>query len=179
MTLTLQVAAVLRRPAFALSSAAVAAVFALVFLYLDEFYFVSPYLVVYVDSGRLPVFLLDLTVSALSGIVITLSIFEIRAFPRHTGSSGRTGLIGIVAAFIAGACPCYYLVPLLAVAGGAGGALATLGILFSSYQTPIKLGSVALLLFTTFSQERSLRAACEVSGSPKEPRSLGPPKPEF
>lgn len=144
--------------------------FSLIFLYFDEFYFLSPFLVLYVGAGRLPVFLLDVVISSLSGIVLTLSVYEIRAFPRQRGAHRRTGLLGVAAAFAAGACPCYYLVPLLAIAGGAGGALATLGIIFYDYQIPIKLGSLALLAFTTFTQERSLRAACEL---PTRPENAG------
>lgn len=73
---------------------------------------------------------------------------------------GKIGIAGIVAAFLAGACPCYYLVPLLAVAGGVGGALGTVGILFYAYQLPVKLASVVLLIFVSFSLERSIRASC-------------------
>jgi len=161
-----QIFTVLRRPIFALSSFTVALVFSLVFLYFDAFYFVSPYPVVYVEPGRLPILLLDLVISVLSGIVLTLSMYEIRSIPRRTGVRGRTGLLGIVAAFVAGACPCYYLVPLLAIAGGAGGVLAAVGIVFFDYQVPIKLGSLALLLSTALLQERSLRAACELPVQP-------------
>lgn len=162
MTLEGQIFTVLRRPTFALSSFVIALAFSLVFLYFDEFYFVSPYFVIYVDPSKLSVLVLDLVISALSGIVLTLSTYEIRTFPNLKGSYRRTGTLGIVAAFVAGACPCYYLVPLLAVFGGAGGALGALGILFFNYQIPIKLGSLALLVFTTFTIERGLRAACAV-----------------
>ncbi|MDG6963391.1 MAG: hypothetical protein JRN27_03275 [Nitrososphaerota archaeon] len=91
-----------------------------------------------------------------------MSMYEIHTFPALKGAHRRAGLLGVAAAVVAGACPCYYLVPLLAVAGGAGGILAAFGILFSEYQIPIKLGSLALLAFTAFTQERSLRAACEL-----------------
>lgn len=169
MTSEAQIIAVLRRPIFALSSISIALVFSLIFLYFDGFYFVSPYLVAYVEPSRLPVLLLDISISALSGVVLTLSVHEVRTFPRQKSPYKRPGLLGIVAALVAGACPCYYLVPLLAVAGGAGGALATLGILFSDYQAPIKLGSLALLLVTALAQERSLRAACEAPVQPLTP----------
>ena len=101
-----------------------------------------------------------------SGIVLTLSVNEIRSYPRFTVAKRQTGYLGIIAALLAGACPCYYLVPLLAVAGGTGGFLATLGVLFSNYQMQLKLGSIVLLLFTTFTQERSLRAACKLPARP-------------
>jgi hypothetical protein len=137
-------------------------VFALVFLYLDGFYFVSPYLVASVDVARLPLLFLDLVISVMSGAVITVSVYEVRSLRGAAGSSRKVGILGIAAALVAGACPSYYLVPLLAVAGGVGEALAAVGIFFSYYQMPIKLASVGLLVFTTAMQEKSLRAACEV-----------------
>jgi hypothetical protein len=157
-----QIVGVLRRPPFALSSFAIALLSALFLLYFDEFYFLAPYLTVFIPADRLPVLLLDLAISSLSGIVLSLSIYEIRTFPNLRAGPKGVGAAGIIAAFIAGACPCYYLVPLLAVAGGAGGVLGTIGILFFDYQIPIKLGSLALLVFTTFTVERALKAACEI-----------------
>ncbi|HEV2138819.1 MAG TPA: hypothetical protein VGR53_08245 [Nitrososphaerales archaeon] len=130
------------------------------FLYLDEFYFVSPYFASYIDPSRVPVLLLDITISVLSGIVLVASIYEIRTFPNLKGSYRKTGMVGVLAAFVAGACPCYYLVPLLAVLGGVGGALGALGILLYDYQIQIKLGSFGLLAIAIFTLERGLRAAC-------------------
>jgi hypothetical protein len=156
---------VLRRPLLAISTFTIAALFGLFFLYFDEFYFVRPYFVVFVSPDRLSILVLDFVISLLSGIVLTISAHEIRSFPNQKGSYQKAGFAGIVAALLAGACPCYYLVPLLAVAGGAGGVLGAFGILFYAYQVPIKLGSLALLLFTSLILERGLRAACAIPGS--------------
>jgi len=158
----LQTVYVLRRPTFGIVALGVASLFATIFLYFDEFYFVTPYLVGYIPPERTPLLVLDLAVSAMSGIVISLSTFQIRIIPSLRSASRKTGAMGILAAFVAGACPCYYLVPLLATTGGAGGILAGVGILFFDYEIPIKLGSLALLLFTAFAIERSLRAVCDV-----------------
>lgn len=160
--MTFQILAALRRPRYALFSLSIAVVISLIFLYLDEFYFVSPYFVSYIDPSRVPILLLDIAISVLSGIVLVASIYEIRTFPDLKGSYRKTGMAGVLAAIVAGACPCYYLVPLLAVLGGVGGALGTLGVLFYGYQLQIKLGSFGLLAFTIFTLERGLRAACAV-----------------
>ena len=68
----------------------------------------------------------------------------------------------MLAAVVAGACPCYYLVPLLALAGGAGGVLGALGIFLYNLQIPIKLLSLALLGFVLLMLERSLVAYCRI-----------------
>jgi hypothetical protein len=162
MKLTMQILAVLRRPPYVLPGSAIAAAVSLLFLYLDEFYFVNPYFVVYIDPSRVPVFLLDVIISMLSGVVLIVSVYEIRTFPSLKGSYRKTGMAGIMAAFVAGACPCYYLVPLIATLGGLGGVLGTMGILLYNYQFPIKVGSLVLLAFTIFTLERGLRAACAV-----------------
>lgn len=173
----LQVVAVLRRPPFALLGLAIALVFSLVYLYFDEFYFLSPYLVAYVDPTRLPTFLLDLAISGTSGVVLTLSFYEVRQYPGLKRSYRKSGFAGLVAAFVAGACPCYYLVPLLAALGGAGGILGAVGILFSDYEFPIKLGSLALLAFAGYTLERSLRTACEIVPGREAPGLAGDSEP--
>jgi hypothetical protein len=162
LKLAVQIAAVLRRPLYALPGFAIAVVTSSLFLYLDEFYFVSPYFAVYIDPSRVPVFLLDIAISILSGIVVVASVYEIRTFAGSRGSYRKTGIAGIVAALVAGACPCYYLIPLLAILGGVGGALSAFGILLYSYEFPIKSGSLVLLVFTGFTLERGLRAACAI-----------------
>ncbi|MDV3278681.1 MAG: hypothetical protein LYZ69_09515 [Nitrososphaerales archaeon] len=132
----------------------------LLFLYSDEFLFFVPYLTLFLSLDRVPYAVLDLVISAFSGIVILASLFQLAHFPAAGSKYTKTGLAGMTAALIAGACPCYYLVPLLVFAGGAGGFLAVLGVMFYTYQIPIKLASLTLLVSVAFVQERSLRAQC-------------------
>jgi hypothetical protein len=153
-----------RRPAYAAVAVSISTLLSITFLYFNEFLFFSPGFVFYLPQGGTGILALDLALSILSGIVIALSLFQIRNTSMGSTRSkrqGKTGLIGIFAALFAGACPCYYLVPLLAISGGAGGALAAVGIIFEVYQIPIKLFSLALLASVTYSLERSLRASCD------------------
>src|SRR2546428_1287442 len=140
-----QVLDALRRPVYASAALGISAVFGILFLYLNQFLFFAPYFIFFVPSEGLGLFALDVLLSALSGVVISLSVFQIRYIPRLSMGRARAGFGGIAIAFIAGACPCYYLAPLLAVAGGAGGALGTAGVIFQAYQIPLKLLSVTLL----------------------------------
>ncbi len=154
----------LKRPAYSLTAISITLIFATTFLYFDEFLFLAPYLTFYIPPEGIGTVVLDLAVSSLSGIAIALSFFQLRNMPRIGKKKAKVGLVGIVAALLAGACPCYYLVPLLAVAGGAGGALAGVGIFFNAYQLPIKLLSLMLLASVTYSLERSLRSSCDIPG---------------
>ncbi len=138
----------------------IASSFAAVLFYFDEFLFVAPYFTFYLPADRVTTFVLDATVSALSGVVLSLSVYQLNAVHDGAKRQRKLGIAGIVAAFVAGACPCYYLVPLLAVAGGVGGALGAVGILFYAYQLPVKFASVLLLISVSFSLERSLKASC-------------------
>lgn len=156
-----QVLRVLRGPSYSLSALVIALLFGVTLAYLGGFLFFSPYLVFYVPSGELLTFALDVGVSTLSGVVMAASVYGVRNFGRG-GGQARGGITGIVVALVAGACPCYYLVPLLAVAGGAGGVLGVLGVYMDTYQIPIKLLSLLLLGAVALSLERSLRATCKV-----------------
>jgi hypothetical protein len=160
--MALQIVGVLGRPAHGLTALAIAVLFGATFLYFDEFLFFAPYFVLYIPPWDIGLLAVDLAVSVLSGVTIVSSIFQMKNVPRMGSRQGQVGVVGMVAALLAGACPCYYLVPLLAVAGGAGGALATVGILFDTYQLPIKLLSLTLLAAVTCTLERSLRASCNV-----------------
>ena len=157
-----QLFGVLRRPTFGLLALAIGLLFALLFLYSDSFVFFSPYFVVYVPLDSTPYLLLDLVISALSGIAISGSIYQLRFAPYASSRNAGAGLAGMLAAVVAGACPCYYLVPLLALAGGAGGVLGALGIFLYNLQIPIKLLSLALLGFVLLMLERSLVAYCRI-----------------
>jgi hypothetical protein len=157
-----QLFGVLRRPTFGLLSLGISLSFALLFLYSDSFIFFSPRFVVYVPLDSTPYLLLDLVISALSGIAISGSIYQLRFVPYVSSKNAGTGLAGMLAAVVAGACPCMYLVPLLALAGGAGGVLGAFGIFLYNIQIPIKLLSLALLGLVLFTLERSLVAYCRI-----------------
>ncbi len=161
--MSLQILGVLRRPPYFSAALGVSVLFGALFLYFNQFLFFAPYFIFYVTPDGFGLLALNLLLSALSGVVITLSIFQLRNIPRVPKGQGKVGLTGIAIAIVAGACPCYYLVPLLAVAGGAGGTLAAVSIIFEAYQLPIKVLSVVLLAGVTYTLERSLRASCAVS----------------
>lgn len=157
----LQIVALLKRPLLGFPVMVIAFAMAAALFYFDQFLFLSPYVTFYLPIDGFTIFILDLSISVLSGIVLILSAYQLRSNPSI--GKPKLGLSGIVAAFIAGACPCYYLVPLLAVAGGAGGILAAIGITFNVYEVPIKLLSLLLLGAVVLSMERTLRAQCRTT----------------
>ena len=129
-------------------------------IFFDQFLFFSPYFVFYVPPSGIGNLALDLVLTVLTTLVLTVSIRQI-ILQRAGGGASKTGVLGIVAALLAGACPCYYLIPLLAVAGTIGGALGAVGILLNAFQIPIKLAAVAILLFATYKINKT--GVCKIS----------------
>ena len=128
--------------------------YGVVLLFFDQFLFFAPYFTLYVPSIAYLNLVFDLALTFLTAIVLTVSIRQI-LLQRQSGSASKTGILGIVAALIAGACPCYYLVPLLAVAGAIGGTLGALGILLNTFQIPIKLAATLILVVATYKLNKS------------------------
>jgi hypothetical protein len=134
--------------------------YGLLLMFIDQFLFIAPYFVFYVPLTDLAILALDMLLSTLTGIVLVVSFHQVRS-ARSKGTA-YTGVLGIVAALIAGACPCYYLVPLLTIAAGVGGALGAIGILLNAYQLEVKTASVVLLLIVSWGLERNARMTCRL-----------------
>jgi hypothetical protein len=130
------------------------AVYGVMLLFFDQFLFFAPYFIFYVPKNGTINLILDLILTTFTGLVLTVSVRQI-ALQRGGGGASKTGALGIIAALLAGACPCYYLVPLLAVAGTIGGALGAIGILLNAFQIPIKLTATLILVFATYKLNKS------------------------
>jgi hypothetical protein len=129
-------------------------------MFIDQFLFIAPYFVFYVPPTHLAILALDMLLSILTGIVLVVSLQQVRS-ARSKGTA-YTGVLAIVAALIAGACPCYYLVPVLTIAAGVGGALGAIGILLNAYQLEVKTASAVLLLIVSWGLEKNARMTCRL-----------------
>ena len=148
---------------YALLSVVIVLGYGTMLLFFDSFLFFAPYFTFYVSASAYASLLLDLLLTFLTAIVLTVSIRQI-SLQRQGGSASKTGMLGILAAMLAGACPCYYLVPLLAVAGTIGGALGAVGILLNAFQIPIKLGAMLILVVATYKLNKS--GVCKIKPRP-------------
>jgi hypothetical protein len=167
--LSLQIIQTLKTPSLLVATLVIVASYGLLLMFVDQFLFIAPYLVFYVPPTGLGILVLDILLSTLTGIVLVVSLRQV--WSGRSKRSVSTGILGIVAALIAGTCPCYYLVPLLAIMGGVGGALGAVGILLNAYQVEVKTGSVVLLLVVSWALERSARMTCRLEqGGPSKIR---------
>jgi hypothetical protein len=139
---------------YVLLSLAIIVGYGTMLLFFDSFLFFAPYFTFYVSTSAYASLLLDLLLTFFTAIVLAVSIRQI-SLQRQGGGGSKTGLLGIFAALLAGACPCYYLIPLLAVAGTIGGALGAVGILLNAFQIPIKLGAMLILVVATYKLNKS------------------------
>jgi hypothetical protein len=129
-------------------------------MFIDQFLFVAPYFVFYVPPTGLAILALDMLLSILTGIVLVVSSQQVRS-ARSKGTA-YTGVLAMVAALFAGACPCYYLAPALTIAAGASGLLGAIGILLNAYQLEVKTASAVLLLIVCWGLEKNARMACRL-----------------
>jgi hypothetical protein len=148
----------LKRPSLLVATILVVVSYGLLLMFIDQFLFIAPYFVFYVPLTGLAILALDMLLSILTGIVLVVSLQQVRS-ARSKGTA-YTGLLAIVPALIAGACPCYYLVPVLTIAAGVGGALGAIGILLNAYELEVKTASVVLLLIVSWGLERNARMTC-------------------
>jgi hypothetical protein len=152
--MTSPIADTFSEPKYCLVAALIMIVYGVMLLFFDQFLFFAPYFTVYIPTTGASNLGLDLALTFLTGIVLTVSIRQI-LLQRRAGGASKTGALGIIAALLAGACPCYYLIPLLAIAGTIGGTLGALGILLNAFQIPIKLAAILILCFATYKLEKA------------------------
>jgi len=144
---------------YLLVAAPILVAYGITLLFFDQFLFFAPYFTLYVPPTEALNLILDLLLTVLTTIVLAVSV-RLIILQRGTAATTRTGALGIVAAILAGACPCYYLIPLLAVTGTFGGALGALGIILNVFQIPVKFASTLILIFAAYKLNAS--GVCKV-----------------
>ena len=141
---------------YALLATPILIVYGVMILFFDQFLFFEPYFTFYVPPSGILSIILDLALTILTTIMLTVSVRQILLQKGGRGEGAtRTGAFGIVAAIVAGACPCYYLIPLLTVAGTVGGALGAVGIFLNAFQIPIKLVAMLILILSAYKLNKS------------------------
>lgn len=127
---------------------------------LSEYVFFSPSFVFYVPYDRIIGFVLILTVSCLSGIVIPMNVYRIKTLqnkPKRIGGS----FIGAIVGASAGACSCgpigFAIVSTFGTVGGVATSLLT------TYEIPLRVLSTAILLYVYYTTTRSLSINCKIS----------------
>jgi hypothetical protein len=126
---------------------------------ISQFIFFSPIFVFYVPSNAIFDFSLIVIIAALSGIVISLSIYRVHILSNSVRKSG-TGFFGSIIGASAGACSCGPLG--FAAVSAFGTAAGTATSFFTNYETPLRLVSIAILGITYYASIKSITAQCKI-----------------
>ncbi len=125
----------------------------------SEFIFFSPNFVFFVPVYQIASFSLIVVVSALSGLVIALSIFRIRLLGAGIRKSG-TGFFGSIIGASAGACSCGSIgFAVVSTFGAVGG---TVTAFLTNYEIPLRLISIAILGYTYYVAVKGITSQCRI-----------------
>jgi hypothetical protein len=128
----------------------------------SEFIFFSPHFLFYVPGYDITNFSLIVIVAALSGLVISLSIYRIRMLRSGVRRSG-IGFLGSIMGASAGACSCGSIGFAAVSAFGAVGGTATA--FLTNYELPLRLVSIAILGYTYYASIKGINGQCRISES--------------
>ena len=121
--------------------------------------FFEPYAVFYVSETSTFNFALLVMISALTGLVSSMSIYRIKILRMKTKKT-NAGVFGSILGASAGACGCLSMnTVFLSVFGTVG---STFAIFSSTYETPLRLASVAILGITYFAMAKGINDECKI-----------------
>jgi len=128
-------------------------------LIVTEFLFFEPYLVFYIPVYMIDNFIFIVTVSTLTGLVLSMSIYRIR-FLQSSTKKLRSGLLGSIIGAGAGACCGGIGVALISIFGAVGGVATSV---LTNFEIPLQIISVGILGFTYYMIIRDLNRECKVN----------------
>ena len=128
-------------------------------LIVSEFIFLEPYFVTHIPSGSELGFILIITLSALSALVIPMNLFRITNL-KNSKQKMSGSIFGSIVGSAAGACSCGPIGFAVISTFGSVGATATA--FLTNYEIPIRVVAIAILLITYFTTIKSLKTECKV-----------------
>jgi len=127
-------------------------------LILSEYIFLEPYVVSHIPSGTEFGFVLIVTISALSALVLPMNIFRINILKKSKQKMSG-GVFGSIIGAAAGACSCGPIGFAVISTFGSVGATATA--FLTNYEIPIRIIAIGILAITYFTTVRSLKIECK------------------
>jgi len=127
-------------------------------LILSEYIFLEPYVDSHIPSGTEFGFVLIVSISALSALVLPMNIFRINILKKSKQKMGG-GIFGSIIGAAAGACSCGPIGFAVISTFGSVGATATA--FLTNYEIPIRIIAIGILVITYFTTVRSLKIECK------------------
>ena len=128
-------------------------------LLVSEFIFLEPYFVTHIPSGSELGFILIITLSPLSALVIPMNLFRITNL-KNSKQKMSGSIFGSIVGSAAGACSCGPIGFAVISTFGSVGATATA--FLTNYEIPIRVVAIAILAITYFTTIKSLKTECKV-----------------
>jgi len=129
-------------------------------LMLSEFIFVEPFFTFHIPHEQEFGFILILTISVMSAIVIPMNVYRIRTLQKSTSKIGG-GVLGSIIGASAGICSCGpFGFALISTFGAAAG---TATAFLSNYEILLRLGSVGILCLVYYTTTRSISSECKIN----------------
>jgi len=128
-------------------------------LILSEYIFLEPYVVSHIPSGTEFGFVLIVTISALSALVLPMNIFRINILKKSKQKISG-GIFGSIIGAAAGACSCGPIGFAVISTFGSVGATATA--FLTNYEIPIRIIAIGILAITYFTTVKSLKIECKI-----------------
>ena len=129
-------------------------------LLISEFIFLEPYFVTHIPSGSELGFILIITLSALSALVIPMNLFRITNL-KNSKQKMSGSIFGSIIGSVAGACSCGPIGFAVISTFGSVGATATA--FLTNYEIPIRVVAIVILVITYFTTIKSLKTECKVN----------------
>ena len=126
---------------------------------LSEFLFIEPFVVFHVIEDRIPNFVLLISISLISGIVIPMNIYRIKILQKSAMKISG-GVAGSIIGASAGICSCGPIGFSLISAFGAVGGTATA--FLTNYEIPLRLASLGILCLVYYTTIRSISVECKI-----------------
>ena len=125
----------------------------------SEYIFLQPSFLFYVPLNDFLNFSLIVIVSALSGLVISMSVYKL-VLMRTSIRKSSSGFFGSIIGASAGACSCGSIGFAVVSAFGAIGGTATA--FLSTYEIPLRLVSIGILVYAYFYNIKAMTAECKI-----------------
>lgn len=128
-------------------------------LILSEYIFLDPYIVGHISQGTEIGFMLIVILSMLAALVIPMNVYRINILKKSKGKMSGSVFSSFIGS-VAGVCSCGPIG--FAVVSTFGSIGATTLAFLTSFELPIRIGAIALLVVTYYTTVKSLKIECKV-----------------
>ena len=126
---------------------------------LSEFLFIEPFVILHVIEDKITSFVLIVSISFMSAVVIPMNIYRIRTLQKSTTKIGGS-LLGSIIGASAGICSCgpigFSIISTFGTVAGTATAFLT------NYEIPLRLASLVLLCLVYYATAKSISIECKI-----------------